>query len=172
MLATGDELVPVHALPGPTQIRDSNLHSLEAQIELAGGEPVPLPIAPDEPRELRELIALAFEHDLALFSGGVSMGKYDLVRDALEEFQAEVYIGGARIQPGKPIVFGEAEATVKAEAVSSQRPAILRRSAVCLFSVCRAIPYRRWSPLNCLSARCFARSPEANLLPCCSFRRD
>ena len=113
VLATGDELVPVHAAPGPSQIRNSNLHSLAAQIELAGGEPVPLPIAPDDPRRLRELIAEAFEHDLALFSGGVSMGKYDLVRDALKEFKAEVFIGAARIQPGKPIVFGEAEAIVK-----------------------------------------------------------
>ncbi len=113
VLATGDELVPVHTFPGPTQIRDSNLHSLAAQIELAGGEPVPLPIAPDRPRELRELIVLALQHDLALFSGGVSMGKYDLVRDALKEFHAEIYIGGARIQPGRPIVFGEAQAPAR-----------------------------------------------------------
>ncbi len=126
VLATGDELVPVHTSPGPSQIRNSNLHSLAAQIELAGGEPVPLPIAPDDPRRLRELIAEAFEHDLALFSGGVSMGKYDLVRDALNEFKAEVYIGGARIQPGKPVVFGEAEATVKERC---ERPATSEPSA-------------------------------------------
>ncbi len=113
MLATGDEIVPAHTFPGPSQIRDSNLHSLGAQIELAGGEPVPLPIAPDHPRELRELIGEALQYDLALFSGGVSMGKYDLVEEVLKEFKAEFYFTGARIQPGKPIVFGEAEAPVK-----------------------------------------------------------
>jgi molybdopterin molybdotransferase len=113
LLATGDEIVPAHTFPGPSQIRDSNLHSLAAQIELAGGEPVPLPIAPDNPRELRELIGVALQHDLALFSGGVSMGKYDLVEEVLKEFKAEFYFTGARIQPGKPIVFGEAEAPVK-----------------------------------------------------------
>ena len=113
VLATGDELVPVHTFPGPSHIRDSNQHSLAAQIELAGGEPVPLPTAPDQPRRLRELIAEACQHDLALFSGGVSMGKYDLVRDGLKEFKAEIYIGGARIQPGKPIVFGEAAVSAK-----------------------------------------------------------
>ena len=122
VLATGDELVPVHASPGPSQIRDSNLHSLSAQIELAGGEPVPLPIAPDHPRELGELIAVALEHDLALFSGGVSMGKYDLVEDALKEFKAEFYFTGARIQPGRPIVFGEAEAPVQRRKRSGTAP--------------------------------------------------
>jgi molybdopterin molybdotransferase len=126
VLATGDEIVPVHTFPGPTQIRDSNLHSLAAQIELAGGEPVPLPIAPDHPRELRELIALALQHDLALFSGGVSAGKYDLVEDVLKEFKAEFYFTGALIQPGKPIVFGEAEASVKPR---RKRPAMVREPA-------------------------------------------
>jgi molybdopterin molybdotransferase len=113
VLVTGDEIVPVHTFPGPSQVRDSNLHSLGAQIELAGGEPVPLPIAPDHPRELRELIGAALQYDLALFSGGVSMGKYDLVEEVLKEFKAEFHFTGARIQPGKPIVFGEAEAPVK-----------------------------------------------------------
>jgi molybdopterin molybdotransferase len=122
VLATGDELVPVHTFPGPTQIRDSNLHSLSAQIELAGGEPVPLPIAPDQPRELRELTATALQYDLALFSGGVSKGKYDLVEDVLREFKAEFYFTGARIQPGKPVVFGEAEAPVEARRRRSATP--------------------------------------------------
>jgi len=130
VLATGDEIVPVHTFPGPCQIRDSNLHSLAAQIELAGGEAVPLPIAPDHPRELRELIAMALQHDLALLSGGVSMGKYDLVEDVLKEFKAEFYFTGARIQPGRPIVFGEAEAPVKRQRKRSgtaREPAEVRR---------------------------------------------
>ena len=40
-----------------TQIRNSNTYSLAAQVEAAGGEAVLLPIAPDEPVRLRELIA-------------------------------------------------------------------------------------------------------------------
>ena len=50
VLTTGDEIVNVEATPGPTQIRNSNSYSLAAQIRNAGGEPVLLPIAPDEPR--------------------------------------------------------------------------------------------------------------------------
>jgi molybdopterin molybdotransferase len=44
--------------------------------------------------------------DLMVLSGGVSMGKYDLVEEVLREFGAEFFFTGAKIQPGKPVVFG------------------------------------------------------------------
>ena len=106
ILSTGDEIVDIDVPPAPTQIRNSNSYSLAAQVQAAGGEPVLLPIAPDEPARLRELIADGLESDLLLLAGGVSMGKYDLVEPVLAEFQAEFFFTGARIQPGKPVVFG------------------------------------------------------------------
>jgi molybdopterin molybdotransferase len=106
VLATGDELVDIDVPIAPHQIRNSNTYSLAAQIQAAGGEPVLLPIAPDEPERLQELIAEGFEGDLLLLTGGVSMGKYDLVEQALAEFQAEFFFTGAQIQPGRPVVFG------------------------------------------------------------------
>ena len=48
----------------------------------------------------------ARDADLLLLSGGVSMGKYDLVEDALREAGAEFLFTGTLIQPGKPLVFG------------------------------------------------------------------
>jgi len=106
VLATGDEIVDIDLHPGPSQIRNSNSYSLGAQIHAAGGEPVLLPVAPDELARLRELIADGLEADLFLLAGGVSVGKYDLVEQALAEFHAEFFFTGANIQPGKPIVFG------------------------------------------------------------------
>ena len=106
VLATGDEVVDIDVPLAANQIRNSNTYSLAAQIQAAGGEPVLLPIAPDEPERLRELIADGFEADLLLLTGGVSMGKYDLVEQALTEFQAEFFFTGAQIQPGRPVVFG------------------------------------------------------------------
>jgi molybdopterin molybdotransferase len=106
VLSTGDELVDIDVPPAPNQIRNSNSYSLAAQIQMAGGEPVLLPIAPDEPERLRELIAEGLEADLLLLTGGVSMGKYDLVEQALLDLKAEFFFTGAKIQPGKPIVFG------------------------------------------------------------------
>jgi molybdopterin molybdotransferase len=106
VLSTGDEVVEIDSSPGPAQIRNSNSYSLAAQIEEAGGEAVRLAIAPDEPKRLCELIEEGLACDLLLLTGGVSMGKYDLVEQALAEIGAEFYFTGARIQPGKPVVFG------------------------------------------------------------------
>jgi molybdopterin molybdotransferase len=106
VLSTGDEVVDVDVPPGPSQIRNSNSYSLAVQIQAAGGEPALLPIAPDEPARLRELLAEGLEADLLLIAGGVSMGKYDLVEHTLSEMKAEFFFTGALIQPGKPIVFG------------------------------------------------------------------
>jgi molybdopterin molybdotransferase len=115
ILATGDELVDVAAEPGPYQIRNSNSYSLAAQVQAAGGQPVMLPIAPDEPVELRHLVQEGLASDLLLLTGGVSMGKYDLVEQVLHELGAEFFFTGAMIQPGRPIVFGRAAAHAGAQ---------------------------------------------------------
>jgi len=109
-LATGDEIVDVNATPGPTQIRNSNSYSLAVQIREAGGEPVLLPIAPDEAGTLRSLIEEGLQSDLLLMTGGVSIGRYDLVEQVLSEMGAEFFFTGAKIQPGRPVVFGRCRA--------------------------------------------------------------
>ena len=106
VLSTGDEVVEIDATPGPAQIRNSNSYSLAAQVQNAGGEAVRLAIAPDERGRLRALIEEGLGCDLLLLTGGVSMGKYDLVEQVLGELKAEFYFTGAEIQPGRPVVFG------------------------------------------------------------------
>ena len=110
VLTTGDEIVDVNATPGPTQIRNSNSYSLAVQIAKAGGEPVLLPIAPDESSGLRRLMDEGLKSDLLLMTGGVSMGRYDLVEQVLAELKAEFFFTGAKIQPGRPVVFGKCRA--------------------------------------------------------------
>jgi molybdopterin molybdotransferase len=107
ILSTGDELVEVAEKPGPSQIRNSNSYSLAALVAECGGEPVQLPIAPDEESKLTELIQEGLKADMLLLSGGVSMGKFDLVEQALKTMGAKFFFTGALIQPGKPVVFGE-----------------------------------------------------------------
>ncbi|HEY4675548.1 MAG TPA: gephyrin-like molybdotransferase Glp, partial [Candidatus Angelobacter sp.] len=107
ILSTGDELVEVAEKPGPSQIRNSNSYSLAALAMECGGEPVQLPIAPDEEGKLTELIQEGLKADMLLLSGGVSMGKFDLVEQALKSLGAKFFFTGALIQPGKPVVFGE-----------------------------------------------------------------
>ena len=106
VLSTGDELVSAQESPGPYQIRNSNSHSLAAQVRKAGGMPRILPIAPDEKIRLRALIEEGLRSDLLLLSGGVSVGRYDFVEQVLEELGAAFFFTGALIQPGRPVVFG------------------------------------------------------------------
>jgi molybdopterin molybdotransferase len=112
ILATGDEIVELDRLPEPFQIRNSNSYSLRAQVAAAGGEPCPLPIAPDEYPRLRELLERGLQADLLVISGGVSMGKFDLVENVLHDLGAEIFFDGVEIQPGRPLVFGRARGTL------------------------------------------------------------
>lgn len=118
VITTGDEIVDVDAAPGPTQIRNSNSYSLAVQIRNAGGEPVLLPIAPDESEGLRALIEEGLNSDLLLMTGGVSMGRYDLVEQVLAELNAEFFFTGAKIQPGRPVVFGKCRVTTGPKAAT------------------------------------------------------
>jgi molybdopterin molybdotransferase len=123
ILATGNELVDIDFPPGFNQIRNSNTYSLAAQIAEAGGEPVLLPIAPDDPARIKELIREGLDPDLLLLSGGVSAGKYDFVEPALAELGAEFLFTGVKIQPGRPLVFGRIPAAAHANTQdTSQSP--------------------------------------------------
>jgi molybdopterin molybdotransferase len=127
VLSTGDEVVEIDATPGLAQIRNSNSYSLAAQIQSAGGEAVRLRIAPDERGRLRVLIEEGLGCDLLLLTGGVSMGKYDLVEQVLGELGAEFYFTGAEIQPGRPVVFGSCVASAAGEGTRAGAPAPHRK---------------------------------------------
>jgi molybdopterin molybdotransferase len=68
---------------------------------------VRLAISRDDRADLERNLRAAMECELVLLSGGVSMGKYDLVEQALGALGAEFYFTGVRMQPGRPVVFGK-----------------------------------------------------------------
>jgi molybdopterin molybdotransferase len=106
ILSTGDEVVLIDENPGEFQIRNSNSVSLAAQVRIAGGEPVVLGNAADRIEDLGEKIERGLKEDALVLSGGVSMGKYDLVESALKAMGAEFFFDAVAIRPGKPAVFG------------------------------------------------------------------
>ena len=105
LLSTGDEVV----MPGqpllPGQVYDSNRVGLSALLREAGGEVLDLGHAPDSPAALRERLNAAGGADLLLTSGGVSMGRYDFMRDLLLE-EGEVTFWKVRMRPGGPALCG------------------------------------------------------------------
>ena len=109
ILATGDEIVPVEATPAAHQIRDSNSHMLAALVRASGGAPAVFPVARDSKDALRPLLQHGLQYDLLLISGGVSAGKYDLVKPVLRELNAHFHFERVRIQPGQPATFAVAD---------------------------------------------------------------
>ena len=106
ILATGSELVGLGGAVGPGQIRNSNSFANYGQVVAAGGEPVLLGIARDDVDETRRLMKAALVEDLAITSGGVSVGEFDFVKQVQEELGVERRFWGVRTKPGKPVAFG------------------------------------------------------------------
>ncbi|MCX5655793.1 MAG: molybdopterin molybdotransferase MoeA [Planctomycetota bacterium] len=106
VLATGEELVSVSAVPGPGQIRNINSSSLLACCRAAGVPADDLGVARDERADLRAKIAEGLTRDVLVVSGGVSMGEWDFVPKVFEEAGVAVRFATVSMKPGKPTVFG------------------------------------------------------------------
>jgi molybdopterin molybdotransferase len=106
ILATGDEI----ALPGepipPGGIVGSNSHALAAIVRACGGEPVVLPVAPDDRATLGAAADAARGMDMLVTTGGASVGEHDLVQSALGDYGLEVDFWTVAMRPGKPVIHG------------------------------------------------------------------
>jgi molybdopterin molybdotransferase len=107
VLSTGDELREVGSPLGHGQIYDANAPALAAAVTEAGGEPLVLERAPDEPSVIEARIRSAVEAaaDLLVLSGGVSVGAHDHVRTVIERL-GTLDFWRIAVQPGKPLAFG------------------------------------------------------------------
>jgi molybdopterin molybdotransferase len=111
LVATGDELVMPGAAPGPDQIIASNSFGLEALLRAQGAEVRMLPIAPDRPQALADVLALASGADLIVTIGGASVGDHDLVRDVAGTMGLEMSFYKIAMRPGKPLMAGTLNGT-------------------------------------------------------------
>jgi len=107
ILTTGDELIAPSEVPGPGQIREGNTLHLAAMARAAGASIEKVGRISDD----LDVLSAAFDEalsccDVLITTGGVSMGKYDLVGDALERVGAEQLFHKIAIKPGKPVWFG------------------------------------------------------------------
>src|SRR5260370_342255 len=95
--------VRVERAPDPGQ----NILPRGSEGGRGGGGPVLVGNAADRVDDLREKISRGLREDVLVLSGGVSMGKYDLVETVLKDLGAEFYFDAVAIRPGRPAVFGK-----------------------------------------------------------------
>jgi molybdenum cofactor synthesis domain-containing protein len=106
LITTGSEVVDVCDALGPGQIRDSNRYCLLGQALSCGATVSMLQRVSDDSGELERALTEAAEtSDVIITAGGVSVGKYDLVRDTLAAL-GEVRFWRVAIKPGKPLAYG------------------------------------------------------------------
>jgi molybdopterin molybdotransferase len=106
ILSTGDEVVDLGGEVTPGKIPNSNSYALMAQVLEAGGEPLNVGVARDRGEAIEERLRWGLSADVLISSAGVSVGDYDVVRDALRRLGAELHLWQVAMRPGKPITFG------------------------------------------------------------------
>ena len=104
--SSGDELVAPGTALQAGQIHDANAPSLAAAIVEAGGEPILRGHVGDDPEDVaRALTDAAESSDIVLTSGGVSVGRHDHIRAAIEQL-GRLDFWRIAMQPGKPLAVG------------------------------------------------------------------
>jgi molybdopterin molybdotransferase len=107
VVSTGNELVEPGEPIAPFQIRRSNAYALTAALRQRGFKRVADDHLRDDAGALRERLRLHLHtHEVLVLSGGVSMGRFDLVPQALEEIGVRCVLHGVAQRPGRPFWFG------------------------------------------------------------------
>lgn len=108
VLATGDELIDIRETPKDDKIRSSNLYSLLSAVREMNMQPISLGTSKDEKQLIYDKMKSALDTDLDILitTGGVSVGKFDYVKEVHEELGVDVKFWRVMIKPGKPLLFG------------------------------------------------------------------
>ncbi len=106
IVTTGDELVAPDAELTPGAVRNSSAFVIPALVAAAGGQAIGPTHAVDDRRRLRDALAAALEGDVAVVTGGMSVGEHDHVDEVLGELGVSRHLAGVALRPGKPFWFG------------------------------------------------------------------
>ena len=104
IISTGDEIVDVDQPRPLGKVVNSNSYSLAALARETGALPRMIGIVPDTREATIAAIESALESDFIISSGGVSVGAYDFVKDALDALGAQTKFWQIAMKPGKPVV--------------------------------------------------------------------
>lgn len=107
LIGTGDELVLPGEQPRSDQIVSSNNAALAGFIRHFGGEPMDLGIVPDRLVAIKRAITKARGADVMVTIGGASVGRHDLVQQALTESGIKMNFWRIAMRPGKPLMYAK-----------------------------------------------------------------
>ena len=107
IISTGDELVDIGNTPTTFQVRQSNNYGLRSALRQHGVAADMLHLPDDAAIIEARLADCVRAYDVILMSGGVSMGKFDYVPDALEKLSVKKLFHKVAQRPGKPFWFGQ-----------------------------------------------------------------
>lgn len=108
ILTTGDEIVKPGMDLKSGQIYESNSFSLAASLKQMGIKPKSSLTATDQKEDLRNQIEIGLDgSNILILTGGISVGKYDLVFETLKEFGVETIFYKVAQKPGKPFFAGK-----------------------------------------------------------------
>jgi molybdopterin molybdotransferase len=111
ILATGDEIaMPGEPIPSGG-IVSSNSHALAALVRALGGEPMVLPVAPDDSSAISAVADSLAGMDMLVTTGGASVGDHDLIISSLQARGMTLDFWQIAMRPGKPLLFGQLGAT-------------------------------------------------------------
>ena len=107
VMSTGDELIEPGDPIADYQVRRSNAYAVAAALRKRGLARVGDDHVPDDEEELQERLALHLTtHEVVVLSGGVSMGKFDLVPKVLQRLGVQEVFHKIAQRPGRPMWFG------------------------------------------------------------------
>ncbi|MGF7078158.1 molybdopterin molybdotransferase MoeA [Mucilaginibacter sp. UYCu711] len=107
VISSGDELVDVQTTPSPYQIRKSNSYMLQA-LMIQQGLKADIRHIPDDPEIIKQQLQICIQnYDVLLLTGGISMGKFDYIPQALKDLKVNQVFHKVQQRPGKPFWFGK-----------------------------------------------------------------
>ena len=108
IVVTGNELVALGETKSDVQVYESNSLALQAALERLGLKVETVLFASDDPDQTVAQLAKALQTaNVVLISGGISVGDYDYVADALKTIDVDSVFYTVRQKPGKPLFFGK-----------------------------------------------------------------
>jgi molybdopterin molybdotransferase len=107
IISSGDELVDIGEEIQVGQIRNSNAYTVYSEVKKYNALPVYLGIVKDTLKDMKEIFLKALKSDVLISTGGISMGKYDFVKEIYSDLNIKILFEWINVKPGRPCTFGK-----------------------------------------------------------------